>query len=230
MRVALIGAADFNETHFRSQAFDYCIAVDGGWAACVQAGITADVVVGDFDSLGFIPEGVPIKEFPHVKDESDMELACLHAQEVGAGELYFYGAFSGRLDHSIANIQLMRSCAQRGLKTVGVGQDFALVMLSAHTPTPPDTPNSISFDAFDPAILGGEYAPYLSTFAIAGDAHVLDISGLAYEVTDFTLLGDVSRGLSNEFVGMPARIRVQHGNVLVILPLDALAYAHYGHS
>lgn len=228
MRAALIGAADFNEAHFKSQTFDYLLAVDGGWATCVQAGIPADIVVGDFDSLGFIPEGVPVKEFPRVKDESDMELACMHAQEMGAGELFFYGAFSGRLDHSIANIQLMLSFAQQGLKTIGIGQDFALVMLSANAAASAETPNSISFDAFDPAILSGEYAPYLSTFAIAGDAHGLDISGLAYEVAGFTLLGHVSRGLSNEFAGAPARIRVQQGNVLVTLPLDALAYAHYG--
>lgn len=227
MRVALVGAADFNAEHFKAQHFDYCIAVDAGWKACSQAGVAVDIAIGDFDSLGFVPEDVHILQYHSEKNESDMELACLHAQEQGANEIYLYGAFSNRLDHSLANIQLMLGFAQQGIKMFGVGTDFALAMLANGENVSSEAMNNLSFDAFDTALLQGEYAPYISTLAIAGSAQGLTIQGLAYEVSNFTLSEHVSRGLSNQFVGSAVKISLQRGNILVIFPLDALAYARY---
>ena len=102
---ALIGASDFNAAYFAERAargaFDAVIAVDGGFASLEAAGCVPDLALGDFDSLGFVPEGVPVKLFPAEKDASDMELALEEALTCGAGAVEVYGALGGRLDHTL---------------------------------------------------------------------------------------------------------------------------------
>lgn len=58
----------------------------------------------------------------------------------------------------------------------------------------------------------------LSVFSMGDCARGVTESGLKYEVEDIDLSNDVTLGLSNEFVGKPARIRVGSGELMVILP------------
>lgn len=229
MRVACIGAVDFNSDHFKTQQFDHVIAVDAGWASCGKHGIHADTALGDFDSLGFVPVASQVVQFPSVKDESDMELAIDHALSLGASEVALYGAFADRIDHTLANIQIMGACARRGAAVWGVGSTFALAALAAGEGVPETTPHTLSFAAFDPAVLSGPYAPHLSLFVLDGQACGVSIAGLQYEVTDFTLPGGTSRGLSNQFMGAQASIRVTQGCLVAIFPLDALEYVTFQH-
>ena len=49
------------------------IAADGGYRHCVHLDIHPDVILGDFDSLGYAPEGAQV--FPVEKDDTDSMLA-----------------------------------------------------------------------------------------------------------------------------------------------------------
>lgn len=259
MRAALIGAVDFNASHFAQMSFDCVVAVDAGWQTCLDAGIEPDIVLGDFDSLGFVPDAAQVLAFSPIKDESDMEIALAHVLEAGADEVFIYGALSSRLDHTLANLILMLSSVSAGVKTTAIGDSFAVVALQGAQDTGsssgldtgtgtgigagtgistgPDTASAsgsdtqqlsrISFDAFELDAIAGPYAPFISTFAFNGDAHDVDILGFKYEVEHFTLPSSNSRGLSNEFTGVPATVSVGSGTVLVLFPLDALVYAQY---
>ena len=59
---ALIGAASFDADHFSAEHFDKAIAVDGGFSSLCAIGVTPDFALGDFDSLGHVPQGVPIEK------------------------------------------------------------------------------------------------------------------------------------------------------------------------
>ena len=76
---ALVAAGDFNSEHFTKSdaigAFDEVYAVDGGYAFLDAIGREPDVVVGDFDSLGYVPQSQRLHRFPMHKDKSDLELA-----------------------------------------------------------------------------------------------------------------------------------------------------------
>ncbi|MBQ9069644.1 MAG: thiamine diphosphokinase [Eggerthellaceae bacterium] len=224
MRTVLIGAVDFNKEHFFGQHFDCVIAVDAGWKTCVDCGVHADVALGDFDSLGYGPSDVPVVRFPSVKDESDMEIALAHAASLGTTEAVIYGAFSGRIDHTLANFQIMERFSRNGMKTVGIGSDFAAVVLAHGANVDQHAPSSLAFCSFDPHVLGGSYAPYFSLFALSGPAKGVSIHGLAYELSDHTLLADYSLGLSNQFCGKEAEVEVGEGVVLALFPLDALSF------
>ena len=225
MRIALVGASEVNVEHLAAQDFDCVLAVDAGWRACQQAAVPIDVALGDFDSLGFVPDAPCTFSFPADKDESDMELALNHALSLGADEVCLYGAFAGRLDHTLANLQLVGAFARRGLKIVGVGDSFALAVVAAGHDS--CAPSRVAFYSFDPATLSGEYAPFVSVFALGASARGVYIEGLKYEVADFILPVDTSRGLSNEFIGSPASVSVADGCLLVVFPLGALSHISF---
>lgn len=221
MKVALVGAIDFNLEHFKSMNFDLVLAVDAGWKSCERAGVTPDIAIGDFDSLGFTPEGVEVISFSSVKNETDLELAYLEAHKRGARELYLYGVLGARLDHTLATLQVMAASALKGLKTFAVAPDYAVAALASGGKL-----NALSFDAFDPSSLTGSYAPHISLMAFLGTVAGLTIEGLAYTVENYALDSTVSRGLSNEFTGHDATIHFEDGVLIALFPLEALPFAH----
>ena len=204
---ALVGASDFNAAYFAERAacgaFDAVIAVDGGFASLEAAGCVPDLALGDFDSLGFVPEGVPVKLFPAEKDASDMELALEEALTCGAGTVEVYGALGGRLDHTLANLSLLASFAERGLDVVAVGERERIALLVG--------PGELLIEAADGGIV--------SVFSLTDASTGVVEEGLKYELDGATLTNRTSWGLSNELVGTAARISVESGTLAVFLPL-----------
>ena len=204
---ALVGASDFNAAYFAERAacgaFDAVIAVDGGFASHVAAGCVPDLAVGECDSLGFVPEGVPVKLFPAEKDASDMELALEEALTCGAGTVEVYGALGGRLDHTLANLSLLASFAERGLDVMAVGERERIALLVG--------PGELLVEAADEGIV--------SVFSLSDVATGVCEEGLKYGLDGVTLTNRTSWGLSNELVGTAARISVESGTLAVFLPL-----------
>jgi len=86
---------------------DLIVAADSGLAACEEAGIAPDWIVGDMDSLDDIKrlEKYPperVVRYPGDKDFSDTELALSLLLEKGCGETWLAGGGGGRTDHLLA--------------------------------------------------------------------------------------------------------------------------------
>ena len=91
----------------------FVIAADGGLRHTEKLGLTPDAVLGDFDSLGFCPEGANV--FPVEKDDTDAMLAVRLGLERGCEEFLLYGSLDGpRLDHTVANFQTLQFLADHG--------------------------------------------------------------------------------------------------------------------
>ena len=103
--------------------------MDGGFASLAAVDCAPDLAMGDFDSLGYVPEGMSVKAFSPEKDASDMELALEEALARGADAVEVYGALGGRLDHTVANLQLLASFAERGLAVAAVGERERIAFL-----------------------------------------------------------------------------------------------------
>ncbi|WP_302964630.1 thiamine diphosphokinase [uncultured Adlercreutzia sp.] len=205
---ALVGASDFNVAHFADRAsahaFDAVIAVDGGFASLEAAGCVPDLALGDFDSLGYVPEGVPVKAFPAEKDASDMELALEEALARGADAVEVYGALGGRLDHTLANLLLLASFAERGLTVTAVGERERVTFLVG--------PGELT-------VAGDEAGAIVSVFSLSDVATGVCEEGLKYGLDHVALTNRTSWGLSNELAGTAARISVESGTLAVFLPL-----------
>jgi thiamine pyrophosphokinase len=86
---------------------DMIAAADSGLAACEEAGITPDWIVGDMDSLDDLKR---LEKYPTErvirhrsdKDFSDTELALSLLWEKGCGEVWLSGGGGGRTDHLLA--------------------------------------------------------------------------------------------------------------------------------
>ena len=206
---ALVGASDFNGGDFlarwASGAFDSVIAADAGYAHLEGIGVVPDLAIGDFDSLGRVPQDVPVLRHPVEKDESDMELAMEHAAGQGFDELFVYGSLGRRLDHTIANLQLFAAYSERGFSVTAIDEGFALRLLTG--------PGSFDIPATG---LGT-----VSVFSAADEALGVVETGMQYSLDGQTLTNRTSLGLSNELLGQPARVSLERGTLYIFCPLES---------
>ena len=92
---------------------DFVIAADSGLDRAREAGLTPELIVGDFDSLAdkgslSLYEKEHILQFPVDKDATDTEIALDMAFERGPGRVVLAGGGGGRLDHLIGLVSLFR--------------------------------------------------------------------------------------------------------------------------
>ena len=173
------------------------IAADAGYR---QLGnVKADYVVGDFDSLGYEPEGERILRHPAEKDDTDTLLAVKLGLSLGYRVFVLLGGVGGRLDHTLANIQTLAYLHGRGAKACLVGDTETITMLEGGT---------LRFRA--------GLSSVVSVFAYGERATGVYERGLAYPLTDATLTDDFPLGVSNAFTGAPAEIAVGQGRLLVL--------------
>lgn len=93
--------------------FDLFIGVDRGSLFLIEQGICPDLAVGDFDSVSekelalIYSQSKEVLQAQPEKDDTDLELAvkAVFARYPQA-QLTIFGAFGGRLDHTLANIFL----------------------------------------------------------------------------------------------------------------------------
>ena len=108
-------AAEFDSLAAPIEKDDYILAADGGLRHLEKLGLKPNGIIGDFDSLGFVPEGAEV--FPVEKDDTDAMLAARKGLELGFRNFLFYGSLDGpRLDHTVANFQTLQFLADRGAK------------------------------------------------------------------------------------------------------------------
>lgn len=201
MRICYVfGAGEDSGERVSPCAEDLIVAADGGLRMLQRLGLRADVVIGDFDSLGFVPEGEHVHAVPAKKDETDLMLACREGLAHGYRAFRLYGGLGGaRLSHTVANLQLLRWLADQGAEGTLYGRGYEVTLLRGKT---------IRFPA--------DRTGYLSLFA-AGDRAVVTIRGAAYELEKATLTGAYPLGVSNAFCGRETEVTAHEGDLLVVL-------------
>ena len=191
-------AAEFDALAAPLKAGDYLLAADGGLAHLNKLGLKPDGIIGDFDSLGYFPEGAEV--FPVEKDDTDAMLAARKGLELGFRNFLFYGSLDGpRLDHTIANFQTLQFLADHDARGYLVGRDYIITVVKQET---------IRFQAGAEGIL--------SVFCLGPDAHGVTLEGLYYPLKDGTLTSGFPLGVSNHFTDQAASITVTDGSLLVM--------------
>ena len=176
----------------------FVIAADGGLRHTEKLGIAPDAVLGDFDSLGFCPEGANV--FPVEKDDTDAMLAVRLGLDRGCGEFLLYGSLDGpRLDHTLANFQTLQFLAEHGAAGYLIGNTTMVTVVKN---------GKITF----PAGLSGT----ISVFCMGPDAVGVTEKGLFYGLENGTLSSGFPLGVSNHFTGEAAEISVKNGSLLVL--------------
>lgn len=174
------------------------IAADGGLGFLQSEGISPDYIIGDFDSFGKIPKGGNVTVLPKEKDVTDMWAAAEKGIEQGCNSFVLYGGTGGRLDHTLANIQLIAHLSKFGFEAVIFGNGYAISAV---------TNGEIE--------ISGEAGEYVSVFALSDVCEGVTISNLRYCTENIRLTNDFPLGVSNEFTGKAAKISVKSGTVAV---------------
>jgi thiamine pyrophosphokinase len=184
------------------------IAADGGLLKAQAAGLSPDVVVGDFDSVpaGAVEaaqaNGVEVLRYPAAKDESDTELAVREAIRRGATEIEIAGALGGhRIDHTLANLLLL------GAPDI----ESTLVIVDG-----PVTVRAIGQRGAETLEVSGAAGDLVSLLPLSEEVLGVTTAGLAYALKDATLRQGPTLGLSNELTGKTAKVAVERGRLAVI--------------
>jgi thiamine pyrophosphokinase len=182
----------------RSELF---LCADGGANAARTLGVRPAAIVGDFDSV--TPE--TLAHFTGVtlvrdadQERPDSEKAVDYALTQGPfDEITLLGASSGRLDHVLGHIALLRRYAGRA----------RLVM---------EDETGRAYIARGDVKLEGPPGTIVSFFAVGAPVEHLTTENLRFPLVDRTLELGIQDSLSNVIDRVPAWIRFQGGHLLVM--------------
>jgi thiamine pyrophosphokinase len=189
---------------------DLVIAADAGYENLRQAGIRPDLVVGDFDSLGYVPKGQESVVYPARKDDTDTMLAVRIGLNRGYRRFLLYGALGGRMDHTLANLQCLSFIVDHGGEGYLLGDEMMTVAGEARL--------------LFPEGLSGIF----SVFAWGCSKASVRLEGCSYPY-EGELSSDYPLGVSNEFIAKAAAITVTEGKILVIWDTEGRTYPRLEH-
>ncbi|HCT37289.1 MAG TPA: thiamine diphosphokinase [Firmicutes bacterium] len=164
------------------------IAADAGARHLLSAGCLPHIAVGDFDSLSpgelalLEQSGCDVRKHPCAKNETDTHLATDIAIAAGAKEITVFGGIGGRLDHSLANVQLLVYMYDHGCTgkiTDGIQTAYLLT------------------DRLE--LTGWHPGDILSILPLTPQLTGLTITGLRYDLVETEVQMGTTRTISNEF-------------------------------
>ena len=188
------------------------IGVDRGVLYLMEQSIPIEAAFGDFDSVTN-EEWTKIEENSNMvqrykpeKDETDMELAVGWAIDKGATTIKLFGATGGRMDHSIANLQLL-------LREILSNKDIQIEIV--------DNQNRIKM------VQAGTYFveedleyPYISFFPYSTNIVGLTLEGFKYPLVRSNLPTSSTLCISNELIRETGTFSFDEGILMVIRSHD----------
>jgi thiamine pyrophosphokinase len=186
---------------------DFIVCADGGFLLAQRENIVPHALVGDFDSLGKVPDDLPttcrVLKVEREKNETDTFLCLACGLDAGCGSFAVAGGIGGRLDHTVANLQLLFYAVRRG---------FPIWIMDKHNRVTAMEPGEMRI----PRQEGFK----LSVLAYAGRCEGVTLENVKYPLLDAVLTDDFPLGISNEFMGPEAMIRLKTGSLIVFLSRD----------
>ncbi len=186
----------------------FVVAADGGVDVARSLSLPVDVAVGDFDSASAAGLewarhlGARLDQHPTAKDATDLELALDVALDEGATEVVVVASARGRLDHLLAVAASLVPPAERGAR-VSAWLDGAYVAVVT---------------ASAAAQLCGAPGDLVTLLPWHGAARGVRTEGLLYPLAGDDLPPGTSRGVSNELTAPQARVTIDAGVLLAVVP------------
>lgn len=195
------GAIDSANIHCVPAEGDLTVAADSGWHNARQLGITPQVLLGDFDSIGTdrLPEAEEILQVPAEKDSTDTQLAVDLALSRGADDIVIIGGLSGRLDHSLSNLGVLEALAERHIHA-----------------TIEDGFNRVRFLHSTGVLIARSAYTYLSVLAADKTVKGVSVEGCKYPLKGAKLARARGWTVSNEITGNCALVEVRRGGIYVM--------------
>ena len=198
-RCFIFGALSVSALSEKPTENDLVIAADKGVITAEKFNIIPSFVIGDFDSLGFVPSGDNVIKLNVRKDDTDIGYAVNFAFKKGCRDFVIYGGVGGNLSHTLANLQIAKALSEKGCSVVLYGENETITVI--HN-------NSVSFSS--------EKSGRVSVLSLSDESFGVTIENLSYTLENATLNAGEPLGVSNEFVGCESRISVKSGCLAII--------------
>lgn len=200
-RCVIIGGAaigDYAAARSFLRGDDAVILCDSGLRHMEKLCVKPDLIVGDFDSHPNPLLDVETIVLPCEKDDTDTFYAVKEAVRRGYETFLLLGVIGGRLDHTLANLSILRYLDSLGKAATAV-DDYSEIEVVSSAATVDDS-----------------YA-YFSLLSLDSAARGVTITGAKYPLDHGVITGDYQYGVSNEpLKGQTAVITVEHGRLLLI--------------
>ena len=209
---------DFAEEYTASQEYDTVVCADSGLNTAYRLGMPVHYFMGDFDSVS--PEILEAYRegkvegsehcewvrYPKEKDYVDTQLVLEWILEKGADEITFLGATGGRLDHFLANINILMLALKQKVPAYIVDSRNRIRL----------TDSTLSIERQD------MYGKYLSLLPLTSTVTGVTLRGLKYLIEDYTLEVGIARAISNEIdeTSDKAEILLRTGVLIVVESKD----------
>ncbi len=200
-RCVIVGGGDCSVEIIKSNINndDYVICADSGFDITFKAGITPDLLVGDFDSIHSIPDNVEKIIYPVEKDVTDCEASYLEAVKRGYREFLLLGGTGGRFEHTFANISIIARASREGNQITIIDDKHifrAITNSSIKIPFKPDK--------------------QISVFSFGDKSYGVCENGFHYPLDDYTLDPFIPIGISNDIKSEYGEISVEKGTLIII--------------
>lgn len=210
----------FAKAYIKTLSYDRVFAVDKGLEYAEALGIKPDYIVGDFDTVDKmllksyeeqIADGkldTFLEKYPVKKDATDTELAILKAIEEKADKITILAATGSRLDHVLANLNLLLKVNQAGIECYIVDEANRVRLLEASR-------NSHCIIRKEE-----QYGKYVSLIPLEEVVEGLSITGVMYPLQKERVYQGNSLTVSNQIVDEQAEISLDKGRIFVIESKD----------
>lgn len=214
MKAVIISNGEIRDYQYHKKYIDdadLVICVDGGARHLRKLGIKPHVLLGDFDSISgedyryYKETGVELLSFPAEKDMTDTELAVDYAMDKGCSSVVIIGGFGTRMDHSLANIFLLKKMLDKGVKGIIADELNEITLIN------------------DSIEMRREEGLKITLMPLGGKASGISTKGLYYPLENAVMEMASTRGISNEFADDWAEVTVKEGLLLVIKSRDKAA-------
>lgn len=186
---------------------DFIVCADGGLDHLRKVDAIPDLVLGDLDSIS--QEGlryigdkkISLEKFPKMKDETDTELAIRYLIENAYDNITLTGVTGSRMDHTMANIFLLKDLKKRGISSKIV-----------------DDNNSIYFE--DSRMEFKKTDEYISIVPLKEDGIVISLEGFLYPLSKKQIDFGSTMCISNRIVEDLGIIEIHSGEALIFKSRD----------
>nr|WP_300005822.1 thiamine diphosphokinase [Tissierella sp.] len=191
-----------------SSESDYIVCADGGVNHLLKVGMVPDMVIGDLDSIGedelsiIKKKNIKINEFPQMKDETDTELCVEHLIQKGIRDITLMGVTGSRMDHTIANIYLLKKIYIKGAKASVINENNRIYYLEGELD------------------LKRRDGYYISIIPLTEKGAVVSLSGFLYPLESELIEFSSTRGISNKIIDNFGRIKIHKGQAIIIESRD----------
>lgn len=200
----------------KKNEFEQIVVVDGGLDKVKEMQslgekIKINHIVGDFDTVNHevLSEyekdaSIIVHEYQPEKDYTDTDIALkLGIKLAGAGgHIVILGATGTRLDHVLANLQMLRLPLEAGIDCRIVDKHNQIRMIKGYV------------------CLNEKISKYISLIPISSELEEVTLRGFKYPLENHSVHLGESLCVSNEIVALPAEINIKEGYALLIESQD----------